>query len=124
MALTTAGRNAIAGLIMGTGTNFANANAYLGVGDSSTAFDVGQTDLQAAGNKFRRPMEATWPQLATNVLEFKSAFATGEANFAWNEVGVFNAAAAGTMLCRVVQSLGTKVSGTWTLTHSVTVVAA
>jgi hypothetical protein len=124
MALTTAGRNAIAGLIIGTGTDFANANAHLGVGDSLTAFAAGQTDLQAASNKFRRPMEATYPQLATNVIDFKSSFATGEANFAWNEVGVFNAVSAGTMLCRVVQSLGTKVSGTWTLTHSVTVVAA
>jgi hypothetical protein len=69
-------------------------------------------------------LDATYPQRATNVLTFKSTFATGEANFAWQEIGVFNAAAAGDMLCRVVQSLGTKSSGSWALTHTVTVQAA
>ena len=33
------------------GTAFSNANAFLGVGDSSTAPAVSQTDLQAATNK-------------------------------------------------------------------------
>ena len=37
-------------------------------------------------------------------------------------LGVFNAAAAGTMLCRVASLQGTKGAGaTWTLTHTVTV---
>ena len=38
-------------LIGGTITAYSNANAYLGVGDSSTAEGASQTDLQAATNK-------------------------------------------------------------------------
>lgn len=122
MALTNAGRDLIAKALIGDAfTNFSNANAYLGVGDSSTAYAAAQTDLQAASNKFRRAMDATYPQRATNVLTFKSTYTTGEANFAWNEVGVFNASSAGDMLCRVVSALGTKSSGSWALTHTVTV---
>lgn len=125
MGLSTAGRDLIAKAIIGDSyTTFANANAYLGVGDSTTAFSAAQTDLQAASNKLRKAMDATYPQRATNVLTFKSTFATGDANFAWQEIAVFNAAAAGDMLCRVVQSLGSKSSGSWALTHSVTVTAA
>lgn len=135
MALTTAGRDYLAAAAIGddTGTSgqalttFNNANAALGVGDSSTAFAAGQTDLQAATNKLRKAMDATFPSRATNVLTFKSTFGTTDANFAWAEVGVFNSpsAATGTMLCRVVQSHGTKASGdTWVLTHTVTVAAA
>lgn len=125
MPLTDAGRNFIAAAIMNSGppTFFSNANAHLGAGDSATAFASGQTDLQAASNKFRQAMEASYPQLATNVLTFRSLFATGNANFAWNEWGVFNASSAGTMLCRKVESLGTKTSAqSWQLTVDITVV--
>ncbi len=131
MGLTTAGRDYITAAIIGddTGTadqaltTFNNANAALGVGDSSTAFAAAQTDLQAATNKLRKGMEATYPTRATNVLTFRSQFIDGEAEFAWNEVGVFNSpdAATGTMLCRTVSSLGTKgADSVWELTHTVT----
>lgn len=120
MALTTAGRNHIASLLTGTGTAFNTANAHLGVGDSSAAFAIGQTDLQAATNKLRKPVDSA-PGLATNVITFVATFGTGDANWAWNEIGVFNALSTGVMLCRVVQALGTKASGTWVLTHTVTV---
>lgn len=123
MPLTNAGRDLIAAMIIGEAATPMNAaNGYLGVGDSTTAFAVAQTDLQAASNKFRKILSGA-PGWSTNVLTFVAAFATGEANFAWQEVAVFNASSAGTMLCRVVQSLGTKASGTWTLTHTVTVTA-
>ena len=123
MALTNAGRDLVAKAIIGDAyTTYANANAYLGVGDSSTAYAAAQTDLQAATNKLRKAMDATYPQRSTNVLTFKSTFASGDANFAWAEVGVFNAAASGDMLCRVVAALGTKTAGSsWALTHTVTV---
>lgn len=122
MPLTNVGRNHLTGLAIGEAlTAFNNANARLGVGDSNTAFAAAQTDLQAAANKFRKAMDATYPQRTTNVLTFRASFATGEANFAWEEVGIFNAAAAGEMLNRKVQSLGTKVSGVWELTATITV---
>lgn len=123
MPLTNAGRDIIAKALIGDAfTLYNNANAYLGVGNSTTAFAVGQTDLQGA-SKTRKAMDATYPQRATNVLTFRSTFASGDANHAWDEIAAFNAAAAGDMLCRVVQALGTKASGTWTLTHTVTVTA-
>lgn len=106
-------------------TAFNNANSYIGVGDSSTAFAAGQTDLQAATNKLRKAMDATYPSGASNVITFRSTFATGDANWAWNEWGVFNASSAGTMLNRKVESLGTKTNTqTWQFTVTLTFTTA
>ena len=126
MPLTNAGRDLIAADIIGEAvTEFDNANAQLGVGDSTTVFAATQTDLQAATNKLRKAMEANYPERTANVLTFRSLFATGDANFAWEEWGVFNAAAAGTMLSRKVEALGTKTSAqSWQLTATITVTAA
>lgn len=126
MPLTNAGRDHISADLIGEAvTEFNNANAHLGVGDSTTVFAVTQTDLQAPTNKFRKAMDATYPQRATNVLTFKSTFATGDANFAWQEWGVFNAVSAGVMFVRKVETLGTKTSAqTWQLTATVTIAAA
>lgn len=123
MALTNAGRNIIASLLTGaSSTHFDNTNARIGVGDSTTAFAVTQTDLQAATNKFRKAMDASYPTTAGNVLTFKSTFGAAEANFAWNEWAVFNAASAGTMLNRVVEYNGTKLAGqTWVFQVTLTV---
>lgn len=115
--LLTAGATALwTKLTGGAGTVFDNTNAYIGVGDSSTAASAGQTDLQAATNKFRKVQDATYPQVSTNTVTFRATFATGEANFAWNEWIVANASSGGTALNRKVESLGTKSSGSWTLT--------
>lgn len=123
MALTDASRDNLAkAIINDTPTTFVNATAHIGVGDSSTAFSVAQTDLVAATNKFRKAMDATYPTRSTNVLTFRSTFATGDANFAWNEWGVFSASTAGLMLNRKVESLGTKTSAqSWQLTCTITV---
>jgi hypothetical protein len=122
MPLTNAVRDEICKAIVGTAiTAFNNANARCGVGDSATAFANTQTDLQAASNKLRKGMNATYPTQVANVLTFQSDFLTSEANYAWAEQAVFNAGAAGVMLCRVVNSLGTKASGTWTLTYTLTI---
>ena len=107
-------------------TVFSNANAAIGVGDSSTAAAVGQTNLQAATNKLRKGMNATFPDQPTNPsVRFQSDFTGAEANYAWLEVGTFNNTvdASGTMLHRLVPSggLGTKSSGaTWTITVTIT----
>lgn len=126
MAMTTVGRDYIAQALVGEAfTAFNNANARIGVGDSSTAFAAGQTDLQAPANKLRKAMDATYPQRAANILTFRATFGTGEANFAWNEWGVFNAASAGQMVNRKVESLGTKTSAqTWQLTVDLTLNAS
>lgn len=127
MPLTNAGRDFIAAAIVNSGspTFFTNANAYTGVGDSSTAFSAAQTDLQASSNKLRKSMESTYPQISSNVLTFRSLYGTSEANFAWNEWAIFNASSSGTMLSRKVESLGTKTSAqSWQITCTLTLSAA
>lgn len=111
--------------IAAASTPFNNANSYIGVGDSTTAFSAAHTDLQAASNKLRKAMDATYPSGGSNVITFRSTFATGDANFAWQEWGVFNASTAGTMLSRKVESLGTKTSAqTWQFTVTLTFTTA
>jgi hypothetical protein len=67
-------------------------------------------------------METGYPSLATNVISFRSVFGTGVANVAWNEWGLLNAATAGELLNRKVESLGTKTSAqTWQITVDITV---
>lgn len=103
-------------------TAFNAANAHLGVGDSTTAHAIGQTDLVAVTNKLRKAMDATFPTNSSGTLTFKSTFGTSDANFAWQEWGVFNASSSGTMLNRKVQSLGTKPgSEQWVLTVTVAI---
>lgn len=131
--LTTAGLNRITSLIIaGGGQGATNTATRLGVGNSSTAEAVGQTDLQAAAGSANRQfkvMDATFPTQANGVLTFKSTFASGEANFAWNEWGVDIGTPTVTdgttvnalLLNRKVQSLGTKTSaGSWVLTATIT----
>lgn len=116
MPLTNAGRDFINGAYMGavTAPLFNSTNAVIGVGDSAAAFSAAQIDLQASVNKFRKAMDATYPQRTANVTVYKSTYASAEANYAWNEWGVFNDPAAGTMLNRVVEYNGTKLAGqTW-----------
>jgi hypothetical protein len=127
MAITNAGAILAASAIVGDGgiTVLNNANAYLGVGDSTTAFSAAHTDLQAASNKLRVGMDATYPQRSSNVLTLRSTFTTGQANYAWGEWGIFNASSGSTMFSRKVEALGTKTSAqSWVLTATVTVAAA
>lgn len=120
-------------LIAAGGTAFNNANAYIGVGDTNTAEAASQTELSAtqnAANRFYKAMNATYPSRASQTVSWQSDFTSGEANFAWAEwtiaAGATTASGSGFLvgtinLNRKVQSLGTKVTGTWTLTGSVTI---
>ena len=105
-------------------TAFNNANTFLGVGDSTTAFAAGQTDLVGT-NKLRKAMDATYPSGAANVITFRSTFGTGDANWAWQEWATFNGSTGGTMLNRKVESLGTKTNTqTWQFTTTLTFTTA
>jgi len=107
-------------------TYYNNARAAIGVGDSSTAAADTQTALIAATNRLYKAMDATYPQhtdsdssAGAKSIVFRSTFATGDANFAWQEWGIFNSLThnTGRMLNRKVESLGTKTSAaTWVLT--------
>jgi hypothetical protein len=107
---------------LGAPAKWDNANARLGVGDSSTAADAAQTGLQAATNKTFKGMDATWPQRTDQTAEWRSTFGSAEANFNWQEYTVVNADSdAGKNLNRKVADKGTKVSGeTWTLSLQIT----
>lgn len=107
-------------LITGVSSNYYNnASARIGVGDSSTAANPTQTDLQAATNKTYKGMEAGYPTSTAQKATFKSSFGSSEANHAWNEWVVKHSTSA-ICLNRKVDSLGTKTSGTWTLEVSIT----
>lgn len=112
------GMNLMWELIVGAGGNaYNNANARIGIGDSATAEDEAQTGLQAATNKFWKAMAATYPQHAVDKkCTFRSVFANGEAEFAWNEVTIVNAADdTGQNMLRIVSAKGTKPAGEeWT----------
>lgn len=126
MALTNAGAIEIAKCAINDSPTYLNAsNAYLGVGDSSTAFSAAHTDLQAATNKLRKGMEPSYPTRSSGAVTFRSLFGTSEANFTWNEWGTFNASTAGVMWQRKVEALGTKTSSqSWQLTATETFAAA
>lgn len=133
--LTTAGLNRLTSLLIGAGGQaLTNTASRIGVGNSSTAAAVGQTDLQAAAGSSNRQfkvMDATYPQQSNGVVTLRSTFATGEANFAWAEVGTDIGTPTVTdgttvnavLLNRFLPSpgLGTKASGSWVLTETITI---
>lgn len=130
--VTTAGWTRLTSLMVaGGGQGMTNTATRIGTGNSSTAAAIGQTDLQAAAgsaNRWFQIMDATYPSVATNVLTAKSTFATGDGNFVWAEWGMdigtpsvtsgntVNA----TLVNRAVQALGTKASGSWVITATIT----
>lgn len=136
MSLTDTGATAIASALLGDGVVdlFDNTNAAIGVGDSTEAFNANQTELHAEtspGNAIRKEMNSGYPNRdpesngSDNVTRYQSVFGTSEANFVWNEWGIFNnvTASSGTMLLRVVENLGTKTSAAqWVFEVDITVV--
>jgi peroxiredoxin len=112
----------IAGTTGDTGSAWDNTHAYLGVGDSATAAVATQTGLQAATNKTYKAMDSTFPTRATQVCTWQATFASGDANYSWQEYTVVNASSdTGKNLNRVCADKGTKASGeTWTLQLAIT----
>ena len=110
-------------------TYFNNANAAIGVGDSSTAAAATQTDLQASVNKLRVGMNGGYPSHTDGVtsgaatITWQSTFGSSQGNYTWAEAGIFNCstAATGRMLNRLVQALGQKSSGSaWSIGGQIT----
>ena len=121
MGVTTAGKRAVAQMIGGTAV-VADFD-YLELGDSNTAFAVGQTALVSAiaGNGLARAQDAT-PTEAAAVLSIDYTWtATGSETL--KEVGLFNAAAAGTMLARTVLAASVDMveDSTYKYTYTITV---
>jgi hypothetical protein len=107
---------------LGTPTKWDSGNARLGVGDSNAAESATQTGLQAATNKTFKAMDATYPQRSAQTAEWRSTFGSADANYAWEEYTVVNAADdSGKNLNRKIASKGTKASGeSWVLSLKIT----
>jgi hypothetical protein len=137
--LTTVGLNLITQLLIGTTTvgSIKNAQAIVGVGATATAATVGDTALGAnAGSAWYQQADGSNPTQANGVITMLCTFATGNANFAWNEwcwasttTGTITAGAtlasvsSGTevMWNHKIASLGTKTSAaSWAFTTTVT----
>ena len=95
---------------------YSTGNARIGVGTSTAAAAVTQTDIQST-TKVYKGMESGYPATSTaastaaRTATFRALFSTAQGNFAWNELGIFNSTAASrSMLNRKVQSMGTKSS--------------
>lgn len=109
-------------------TYFNNGNAYIGSGGgagATTAAAATQTDLQGA-SKLRKAMDATYPSHTDGTgsgaatITFRSTFATGDANWQWDEWGTFNGSSGGRMLNRKVENVGTKTSAAaWVFTITI-----
>jgi hypothetical protein len=132
--LTTAGLTRLTSLLTaGGGQALTNTATRLGVGDGTGTAAVGDTDLSAsAGSSHRyfQVMDATYPSVSAGVLTAKATFDSSTANFAWNEWGLdvgSPTVSAGTTVNATLfnhktsAALGTKSTGTWSLTVSVTI---
>jgi hypothetical protein len=147
--LVNAGLVAITALLTGAGgttgkyalsVSNGTSGAACGVGSSTTSFALSQTALSADGstaNAYYQVMDSGFPTVSTGVMTGQCTFASGNANFAWNEwcwaSGTGNVTAGGTlssiygtassyaMWNRKIASLGTKASGAaWVFTTTIT----
>lgn len=110
----------VTGAVSGASHIFDNAAATIGVGDSNTAADATQTDLQAAVNKTYKAMEGGFPTSTAQKITCKSSFGSSDANYEWKEWVVKQSTSA-KCINRKVDAMGTKASGsTWTLEITVT----
>ena len=60
----------------------------IGVGDSTTAAAVGQTDLQASSNKTFKTIQSADKVYTRPTLFLSVDFGYSEANYTWNEIGL------------------------------------
>lgn len=103
------------------GAKFDNTNANLIVGTGSGAENASDTEATFTSG-VKKAMEASFPTYGTSQkATWKSSYGSADANQAWNEFGVLNAATSGKLMNRKVSSQGTKTSGqTWELTLEIT----
>ncbi len=100
---------------------YTNALARVGVGNSSTAAAATDTALIGGSTAFVA-QEGGFPNLGTaQRIDFKGSFASGIAEFAWEEFTVDNGSSPNANLQRLVSAKGTKSSGeTWTAEIQIT----
>ena len=104
------------------GTSFGNANACIGVGNSTTAVNNGQVTLQGASKDYMT-VDPSYPQVSGNTMTFKATFGAGRAVFRWEEFSITNGPLdTSKHLNRLVEYHGEKASlDTWIISCSVTI---
>jgi predicted anti-sigma-YlaC factor YlaD len=116
--VVTTGRNYISGLIKNAGT-VEPQMTHMAVGSSTAAPALGDVAL---GSQLERVV-LTDTILLNNTLTYTATYAPGVATGSISEAGIFDAASAGTMLCRTVfgvvtKDVGDTMSVTWIVTIS------
>lgn len=116
--VVTAGKNFIASRMKDA---TATAMTHMAVGTNNTAAAAGDTTLGTEVGASRTALTST--TVSTNTVQYVCTFGAGVGTGSLTEAGLFNAAAAGTMLARTVFSVITKAAGdsltiTWTITIS------
>jgi len=110
-------------IIIGAGgtTLFGSAQAYLGVGTSTTGEGSTQTGLICPSPVYVA-MDSTYPQRSLDTAEWRATFGDGVAQFSWQEFTVANGNSnAAKNLNRKVADKGTKTAGeSWTLSLKIT----
>jgi hypothetical protein len=137
--LVTVGLDAITKLLIASGSPQAFSGptkAIVGAGATATAATIADTALGAdGGSAWYQGCDSANPTQANGVITTVCTFASGNANFAWNEWcwatctgsitpgATLASVATGTKLWNhKIQSLGTKASGAaWVLTATVTI---
>lgn len=114
--VVTVGKAFVASRMVGTA---ANVMSHMALGSGTAAAVAGDTTL---GTELGR-VALAGSTAASNVVTYTATFPAGTATGAVTEAGIFNAASAGTMLCRTVFSVVNKgvddaLSVTWTITIS------
>jgi hypothetical protein len=109
----------VTGAVVQSGHIFDNGHAQIGVGESTTAANSSQIDLQGSSKTYKG-METSYPTSTAQKVTLKSSFGSSDANYAWNE-WVSKQSTSAVCLNRKVESMGTKSSGsTWTLEVTIT----
>jgi hypothetical protein len=97
------------------------SGAHLAVGNGTTAFNIGDTDL-VGSQKLRKPATVTE---SSGVLTANSTFGTGEAVFDWAEWAFANQSSGGQILGRKLDALGLKpTTQVWAMQALLTFAAA
>jgi len=114
--VVTTGRNFIVDRMLGTSDD---VMSHMAIGTDGTAAALGDTALGAESH--RNALDSAVD--GTNVITYEATFDPGEGTAALEEAGIFNAASAGTMLCRTTFDVVNKAAGdtmiiTWTVTIS------
>lgn len=94
MPIIRVGRDNVAALISGGGTAY-GTGSYMFVSSSTAGHNPASSWFAVAGAS-PSCMEATYPLISGNVLQYRGLWSTDEGNFEWNQWLIHNTTASGT----------------------------